>query len=59
MMQAGDADLATVPAANRSQMDELVGAFQVYDPETNTYDPIQEVCAYDAAAWRCQVHRLR
>ena len=50
MMQAGDADLATVPSANRSQMDELVGAFQVYNPETNAYDPIQEVCAYDAAA---------
>jgi peptide/nickel transport system substrate-binding protein len=48
MMQAGDADLATVPSANRSQMDELVGAFQIYNPETNTYDPIQEVCAYDA-----------
>ena len=50
MMQAGDADLATVPAANRSQMDELVGAFQVYDPETNAYGPIAEVCAYDGAA---------
>lgn len=49
MMQAGDADLATVPPANRSQMDELVGAFQVYDPATNTYGPVQEVCAYDAA----------
>ncbi len=50
MMQAGDADLATVPSANRSQMDELVGAFQVYNPETNTYDPINEVCAYDPDA---------
>ena len=50
MMQAGDADLATVPSANRSQMDELVGAFQVYDPETNAYGPIAEVCGYDAAA---------
>ncbi|MFZ5858355.1 MAG: ABC transporter substrate-binding protein [Chloroflexota bacterium] len=50
MMQAGDADLATVPSANRSQMDELVGVFQVYDPETNTYGPIMEVCGYDAAA---------
>ncbi len=50
MMQAGDADLATVPSANRSQMDELVGAFQVYDAATNTYGPIQEVCGYDAGA---------
>lgn len=50
MMQAGDADLATVPSANRSQMDELVGAFQVYDAETNAYGPIQEVCDYDAGA---------
>jgi len=48
MMQAGDADLATVPPANRSQMDELVGAFQVYDPTTNSYGPIQEVCGYDS-----------
>ncbi len=50
MMQAGDADLATVPSANRSQMDELVGAFQVYDAATNTYGPVQEVCNYDAGA---------
>ena len=50
MMQAGDADLATVPSANRSQMDELVGAFQVYDPATNAYGPVAEVCGYDAAA---------
>ena len=50
MMQAGDADLATVPPANRSQMDELVGAFQVYDPATNAYGPVAEVCGYDAAA---------
>jgi peptide/nickel transport system substrate-binding protein len=50
MMQAGDADLATVPSANRSQMDELVGAFQVYDAATNAYGPIQEVCSYDAGA---------
>ncbi len=48
MMQAGDADLATVPPANRSQMDEFVGAFQVYDPATNSYGPVQEVCGYDA-----------
>jgi peptide/nickel transport system substrate-binding protein len=50
MMQTGDADLATVPVANRSQMDELVGAFQVYDPTTNAYGPIMEVCNYDSTA---------
>jgi peptide/nickel transport system substrate-binding protein len=48
MMQAGDADIATVPVANRSQMDELVGAFQVYNAETNSYGEIVEVCGYDA-----------
>ncbi|MCZ2128432.1 MAG: ABC transporter substrate-binding protein [Anaerolineales bacterium] len=50
MMQTGDADLATVPPANRSQMDELVGAFQTYDAATNTYGPTQEVCSYNASA---------
>ena len=60
MMQAGDADIADVPAANRSQMDELVGALQVYDPEANTYGPAAEVCGYDADALGCcEVHRLR
>ncbi|MFZ5879954.1 MAG: ABC transporter substrate-binding protein [Chloroflexota bacterium] len=37
MMQAGDADLATVPSANRSQMDELVGEKCVFSIETNEY----------------------
>ncbi|MBI5296174.1 MAG: ABC transporter substrate-binding protein [Chloroflexi bacterium] len=37
MMQAGDADLATVPSANRSQMDELVGEKCVFSIETNAY----------------------
>jgi len=50
MMQAGDADVATVPAANRSQMDELVGQFATYDAATNTYGELQPVCGYDAAA---------
>jgi peptide/nickel transport system substrate-binding protein len=50
MMQTGDADIATVPAANRSQMDALAGAFAVYDPATNTYGPEQEICAYDPTA---------
>ncbi|HMU92705.1 MAG TPA: ABC transporter substrate-binding protein [Anaerolineales bacterium] len=47
MMQAGDADVATVPSANRSQMDELVGEYQVFDLTANTYGPLQEVCGYD------------
>lgn len=50
MMQAGDADLATVPSANRSQMDELVGIYSVFDTASNTYGPEQEVCGYDGTA---------
>jgi peptide/nickel transport system substrate-binding protein len=50
MMQAGDADVATVPAANRSQMDELVGEFATYDEASNTYGDLQAVCGYDDAA---------
>jgi peptide/nickel transport system substrate-binding protein len=37
MMQAGDADLAVVPSANRSQMDELVGEKCVFSIETSEY----------------------
>jgi peptide/nickel transport system substrate-binding protein len=37
MMQAGDADLATVPSANRSQMDELVGEKCTFSLDTNAY----------------------
>jgi peptide/nickel transport system substrate-binding protein len=50
MMQAGDADVAIVPAANRSQMDELVGQFATYDEASNTYGPLQPVCGYDGSA---------
>jgi len=50
MMQAGDADVATVPPANRSQMDELVGQFATYDEAANTYGPLQPVCDYDGSA---------
>jgi len=50
MMQAGDADVATVPPANRSQMDELVGQFATYDEAANTYGPLQPVCGYDGSA---------
>ncbi len=47
MMQTGDADLVQVPAANRSQMDAMVGQFATYDAATNTYGPLQQVCGYD------------
>ncbi len=50
MMQTGDADVATVPSANRSQMDALVGQFATYDAATNTYGALQQVCGYDASA---------
>lgn len=43
MMQAGDADWATVQTANRSQMDELVGEKCVFDIETNSYLPCEVV----------------
>ena len=49
MMQAGDADLATVPPANRSQMDALVGEFATFDVATNAYTPFQTVCGYDGS----------
>ncbi|MCX6079510.1 MAG: ABC transporter substrate-binding protein [Chloroflexi bacterium] len=41
MMQAGDADFATVPSANRSQMDALVGEKCVFDITTNAYKPCE------------------
>lgn len=50
MMQAGDADIATVPAANRSQMDEMTGQFATYDATANIYGPLQAVCGYDGSA---------
>ncbi len=50
MMQAGDADLAIVPSANRSQMDALAGVYQVFDVASNSYGPEQEVCGYDETA---------
>jgi peptide/nickel transport system substrate-binding protein len=45
MMQAGDADVATVPTANRSQMDELVGEKCIFNLESNAYDPCEVVDA--------------
>ena len=41
MMQAGDADAAAVPAANRSQMDVLVGEKCVYDIAASDYKPCE------------------
>ena len=43
MMQAGDADWATVQVANRSQMDALVGEKCVFDIATNAYKPCEVV----------------
>lgn len=43
MMQAGDADVATVPTANRSQMDELVGERCEFDLEANAYKACEVV----------------
>jgi len=48
MLQTGDADVVTVPVANRSQVDALVGSYAVYDPELDTYTEMMEVCGYDA-----------
>jgi peptide/nickel transport system substrate-binding protein len=50
MMQVGDADTTDVPADKRPQMDALVGEFQVYEPYTRVFNPVQEVCWYDALA---------
>ncbi len=41
MMQAGDADLTAVPAANRSQMDALVGEKCVYDAAISDFGPCE------------------
>ncbi|MFC2065099.1 ABC transporter substrate-binding protein [Chloroflexota bacterium] len=47
MLQAGDADWAYVPVANRPQADLLAGEIQIYDLEKNEYGPSLEVCGYD------------
>ena len=49
MMQTGDADLVTVPPANRSQMDALVGQLGVYDAATGTYSELVDICGYDGS----------
>jgi ABC-type transport system substrate-binding protein len=48
-LQAGDADVVTVPVENRSQADALVGEFSVFDTATSTYGPVQQVCKYDSS----------
>jgi ABC-type transport system substrate-binding protein len=46
-LQAGDADIIDVDVASRVQVDPLVGEIRVYDPTTNLYGPVQNVCAVD------------
>ena len=48
-MQTGDADLVTVPPANRSQMDALVGQMGEYDASTDTYGALVDICGYDGS----------
>lgn len=50
MMQAGDADMTDMPADKRSEIDALVGEFQVYDLYSRTFGPLQGVCWYNAFA---------
>jgi len=45
MMQAGDADIATVPVANRSQMDALVGEKCNFDIASGAYKPCEVTAA--------------
>lgn len=47
MLQAGDADMAAVPAENRSQVDAMVGTMRVFDLASGSYGEEVEVCAYD------------
>ena len=46
-LQAGDADIIDVDVANRIQVDPLVGEMRVYDATSNSYGPVQNVCAVD------------
>ena len=48
-LQTGDADIVDVPVENRSQANAMVGQMQVYDPTTNTYGPVQQVCGIDSS----------
>jgi peptide/nickel transport system substrate-binding protein len=47
MLQAGEADAIAVPVEYRPQVDPMVGEAHIYDPETNTYLPVQPVCSVD------------
>jgi peptide/nickel transport system substrate-binding protein len=47
MLEAGDADAIVVPAEYRTQVDPLVSVARVYDAETNTYLPDNNVCTID------------
>ena len=46
-LQAGDADIITVPSEYRTQVDPLVGVARFYDAATNTYSEDQHICAVD------------
>ena len=49
MLQAGDADTIDVPAEMRVQVDQMVGEIRIYDAETNSYLPVQNVCSVDTS----------
>lgn len=48
-LQTGDADIATVPVANRPQADAMVGEMSIYNSDTGSYDDPQPVCGYDSS----------
>jgi ABC-type transport system substrate-binding protein len=47
MLQAGEADIITVPADYRVQVDPMVSEMRVYDEATNTYLTAVPVCEVD------------
>jgi len=49
MLQAGDADIVTVPSENRSQVDAMVGSMRIYDLAAGSYGDEVAVCGYDAS----------
>ena len=49
MLQAGDADDAGVPVANRPQADLMAGEIRIFDLAANEYGPVQQICAYDGS----------
>ncbi len=46
-LQAGDADIIDVDVASRVQVDPLVGEIREYDPTTNAYGDVKNVCSVD------------